>query len=170
MDLALLLVRLIGLGFAAHGAQKLFGWFGGYGLEGTGGFFESLGFKPGKLFAAASGISELAGGLLLALGLLGPIGPMLIVSVMVVAILTVHAPKGFFAQNGGAELPLAYIAIAVAIALVGPGTYSLDAILGIGGIWTAALSWTALGLGVIGGLANIALRRKPAPAQQAAGN
>src|SRR5579872_2967286 len=133
MDLALLLVRLIGLGFAAHGAQKLFGWFGGYGLDGTAGFFESLGFRPGKLFAAASGISEVVGGLLLALGLFGAIGPMLIVSVMLVAVLTVHAPKGFFAQNGGFELPVAYIAIAVAIALVGNGAYSLDALFGIGG-------------------------------------
>src|SRR5665213_371156 len=78
MDIALplLIVRLvIGLGFASHGAQKLFGWFGGYGLAGTGGFFESIGFKPGKLFAGAAGASELIGGLLLALGLGGPIGP-----------------------------------------------------------------------------------------------
>jgi putative oxidoreductase len=170
VDLALLLVRLIGLGFAAHGAQKLFGWFGGYGLAGTGGYFESLGFKPGKLFAAASGISELAGGLLLALGLFGAIGPMLIVSVMLVAILTVHAPKGFFAQNGGYELPVAYIAIAVALALVGPGAYSLDNVLGLAGVWTPALSWAALGLGVVGALGNIALRRKPDVIQQPAGN
>lgn len=170
MDLALLLVRLIGLGFAAHGAQKLFGWFGGYGLAGTGGYFESLGFKPGKLFAAASGTGELAGGLLLALGLFGAIGPLLIVSVMLVAILTVHAPKGFFAQNGGAELPLAYIAIAVAIALVGPGSYSLDSAFGVGSVWTPALAWTALGLGVAGALANVALRRKPGVIEQPAGN
>ena len=170
MDLALLVVRLIGLGFAAHGAQKLFGWFGGYGLAGTGGYFESLGFRPGKLFAAASGISELAGGLLLALGLFGAIGPMLIVSVMLVAILTVHAPKGFFAQNGGAELPLAYIAIAIAIALVGPGTYSMDNALGIGALWTPALAWATLGLGVAGALANVALRRKSNVIEQPAGS
>jgi putative oxidoreductase len=170
VDLALLLVRLIGLGFAAHGAQKLFGWFGGYGLAGTGGFFESLGLRPGKFFAAAAGLSELAGGLLLTLGLFGAIGPMLIVSVMVVAILSVHAPKGFFAQNGGIELPLAYIAIAVAVALVGPGAYSLDAIFGIGSIWTPGLSWAVLGLGVLGALANIALRRKPDIARQPSGN
>ncbi|MGH7660347.1 MAG: DoxX family protein [Vulcanimicrobiaceae bacterium] len=170
MDLALLLVRLIGLGFAAHGAQKLFGWFGGYGLAGTGGYFESIGFKPGRVFAAAAGASEIAGGLLLALGLFAPVASMLIVSVMVVAMLTVHAGKGFFAQNGGAELPVAYIAIAVAIALVGPGSYSLDSLLGIGGIWTPAASWAALGLGVVGGLGNVALRRKDAPAQQPAGS
>jgi putative oxidoreductase len=170
VDLALLLVRLMGLGFAAHGAQKLFGWFGGYGLAGTGSFFESIGFKPGKAFAAAAGAGELIGGLLLALGLFAPIGSMLIVAVMVVAMLTVHAGKGFFAQNGGAELPLAYIAIAIAVALVGPGSYSLDSLFGIGGLWTPALSWAALGLGVIGGLANVALRRRPAAVQQPAGN
>ena len=67
--LPLLIVRLVvGLGFAAHGAQKLFGWFGGYGLAGTGGFFETVGFKPGKLFAGAAGVGEVLGGLLLALG------------------------------------------------------------------------------------------------------
>ena len=161
MDLALLLVRLIGLGFAAHGAQKLFGWFGGYGLAGTAGFFESLGFKPGTLFAATAGVSELVGGLLLALGLFGPVGPMLMVSVMLVAILTVHAPKGFFVTNGGMELNLAYIAIAVAVALVGPGAYSLDALLGIATFWTPAVSWVVLGIGVLGALGNLALRRRP---------
>jgi len=161
VDLALLLVRLIGLGFAAHGAQKLFGWFGGYGLAGTAGFFESLGFKPGTLFAATAGVSELVGGLLLALGLFGPVGPMLMVSVMLVAILTVHAPKGFFVTNGGMELNLAYIAIAVAVALVGPGAYSLDALLGIATFWTPAVSWVVLGIGVLGALGNLALRRRP---------
>jgi len=162
VDLALLLVRLVGLGFAAHGAQKLFGWFGGYGLAGTGGFMESLGFKPGRLFAAAAGLCELTGGILIALGLFGPVGPMFMVSVMVVAILTVHVPKGFFISDGGMELNLAYIAIAIALALVGPGAYSLDAALGIGAIWTPALSWSVLGLGVLGALGNVALRRKPA--------
>jgi len=166
VDIALLLVRLVGLGFAAHGAQKLFGWFGGYGLEGTGGFFESIGFRPGKFFAAAAGLGELIGGLLVAFGFLGPVGPMLIVSTMLVAILTVHAGKGWMAQNNGAELPTLYIAVAVAIALVGPGVYSLDDILGLGALWTPTISWIALGLGVLGALGNLALRRKPAVVQQ----
>src|SRR5579884_3022490 len=109
MDIALLILRLIvGLAFAAHGAQKLFGWFGGYGLAATGGYFDSIGFRPGKLFAGAAGASELAGGLLVALGLGGPIAATLIIATMTVAALGVHVANGFFAQNNGFELPLLY--------------------------------------------------------------
>ena len=170
MDIALplLIVRLVvGLGFAAHGTQKLFGWFGGYGLAGTGGFFESLGFKPGKLFAGAAGVGELLGGLLLALGLGGPIGATLIVSVMVVAILTVHLGHGFFAASSGVEMPLLYLAFGFAFAFVGFGAYSLDAVFGWNAVWTPALNWLFVGLGIVGGLINTAARRKPA-AQPAA--
>jgi len=170
MDIALplLIVRLvIGLGFAAHGAQKLFGWFGGYGLAGTGGFFESAGFKPGKLFAGAAGVVELLGGLLLALGLGGPIGPMLIISVMLVAILAVHLSHGFFASSSGIEMPLLYLALGFTFAFVGFGAYSLDAALGWNTVWTPVLDWAFVGLGVVGGLLNMAARRKPA-AQPAA--
>src|ERR1044072_3276783 len=86
-DLGLLVARVVlGLLMAAHGAQKLFGWFGGYGIAGTGGFMESLGFRPGRFFAAAAGTTEFAGGLLVALGLLGPLGPAMIISTMIVAI------------------------------------------------------------------------------------
>jgi putative oxidoreductase len=166
MDIALLIVRLVGLGFAAHGAQKLFGWYRGYGLAGTGGFFESLGFRPGRLFAAAAGASELAGGLLVALGLLGPIGPMLIVSVMVVAAVAVHAPNGFFAPNGF-ELPAVYAALAVLLAFTGYGAYSLDAALGLSQLSQPGYAAIAIGLGVLGGLGNLAVRRKPAQAPAA---
>src|ERR1700737_978144 len=96
MDIALplLIVRLIGLGFAAHGTQKLFGWFGGYGLAGTGGFFQAArGFRPGHLFALAAGVSEFLAGILIVLGLGGPIGPMLLIAPMVVAIVAVHLPN-----------------------------------------------------------------------------
>ena len=164
MDIALplLIVRLVvGLGFAAHGAQKLFGWFGGYGLAGTGGFFESIGFKPGRLFAGAAGASELLGGLLLALGLGGPIASMLIIAVMLVAMLAVHLPNGFFAPNG-IELALLYTALGFTFAFVGFGAYSLDAALGWTTVWTPALSWLFVGLGIAGGLLNLVARRKPA--------
>ena len=169
MDLALplLLVRLIiGLGFAAHGAQKLFGWFGGYGLAGTGGFLESLGFRPGRLFAAAAGFAEFAGGLLLAAGLFGPIGPALVISAMVVAILTVHLRNGFFATANGVELPLLYLLVAALYAFAGYGVLSLDAAFGIAGVWTPGLVWLFVVLGLGGGAANLVARRK-APAMAA---
>src|SRR5947199_9242474 len=81
---------IIGLLMAAHGTQKLLGWFGGYGLEKTGGFFEQLRFRPGRAFAAAASLSEIASGLLVALGFLGPVGPALMISVMIVAAVSVH--------------------------------------------------------------------------------
>ena len=85
MDTGLLLARLVfGLLMAAHGAQKLLGWFGGYGITGTAGFFEGLGFKPGRLFAVLASSAELASGVLMALGLLGPLGPAAMLAVMVV--------------------------------------------------------------------------------------
>jgi putative oxidoreductase len=168
MDIGLLVARVVfGLVMAAHGSQKLFGWFGGYGLTGTGGFLEQLGFRPGRTFAALAGGTEVLSGLLLALGLLGPIGPAAMVSVMVVATLTVHLPHGLFAQNNGFEVPLLYATAAVALALTGFGAYSLDALLGLDALWTTGVTVVVLALGVAGGFANAALRR-PAPAAAAA--
>ena len=163
MEIAILIVRLIvGLGFFAHGAQKILGLFGGYGLAGTGGYFESIGFRPGKLFAAAAGWSEMVAGLLVALGLFGPVGPALLISVMVVA-LAVHAPNGFFGQNGGFELPLVSSSFALLLAFTGPGPYALDALVPIA--WTPASVWLVVAIGVVGGLANLAVRKKLVPAQ-----
>jgi putative oxidoreductase len=144
----------------AHGSQKLFGWFGGYGLNGTAGYFESLGFHPGRLFAAAAGLAEFGGGLLLALGLLGPLGSALIIAPMVVAAVTVHLQHGLFATTNGVEVPLLYATAAFALALAGPGAYSLDAALGLRAFWTPELTVAVLALGVIGGTVNLALRRK----------
>jgi putative oxidoreductase len=159
----LLILRLvIGLVMAAHGAQKLFGWFGGYGLTGTGGFLEGLGFRPGRLFAALAGLGEFGGGLLVALGFLGPIGPALILSVMIVAAITTHWGKGLFATSGGIEVPLLYGAVSVALALTGPGLYSLDAVIGLTS--TPTLGWIAIGIGILGAIANLAIRRNPAVA------
>ena len=163
MDTGLLIARtVVGLLLAAHGTQKLFGWFGGYGLAGTGAFFEQLGFRPGRFFAAAAGAAEVAAGLLVAFGLLGPLGPALIVSVMLVAMATVHWQHGVFAQNNGIEVPLLYAVAAVALALTGFGAFSLDAMLGL--TWSTEVAWTAIVLGALGGAANLAIRKTDAEA------
>jgi putative oxidoreductase len=160
MAAALLIARIIiGLGLFAHGAQKLFGWFGGYGVKGTGGFMESLGFRPGSMFAAAAGLGEAGGGLLTALGLGGPIGPALIVMVMLVAIFSVHAPKGFWASNGGYEMNAYIIAGALALGFAGPGPFSVDGALGIDGIFADQTRWLALGIAVVLAILNLAVRR-----------
>jgi putative oxidoreductase len=164
MNIAVLVVRVVvGVGFAAHGAQKLFGWFGGYGLAGTGGFFESIGLKPGILSAAAAGLGEFGGGLLVALGLGGPIGPALMIAVMTVASITVHLPNGFFVTKNGFELPMVYASFAVLVAFWGFGPYSLDTVLGTAWLSTERNALVAIvaaiGVGVI-----IALSRRPPPA------
>jgi putative oxidoreductase len=162
LSLGLLVARvIIGFLMAAHGTQKLLGWFGGHGLRGTGQFFEQVGFRPGPAFAAAASISEIASGLLVAFGFLGPIGPALMISVMIVAAVSVHWGQGLFAL----ELPLLYMAAAFAFALTGFGLYSLDNVFGIAGHLPIADTWIALLVGVIGGFANVALRRRPAVAQ-----
>jgi putative oxidoreductase len=148
---------------AAHGAQKLFGWFGGYGLNKTGEFFVHLGFQRGRAFAAAASLTEITSGLLITLGFLGPIGPALVVSVMLVAVFTVHWKNGLFAGDNGIEVPLLYATGAIALALIGYGRYSVDALLGIQSLWTPALTVLALGAGALGGMANLAIRRRPSP-------
>jgi putative oxidoreductase len=162
LSLGLLLVRLvIGLIMAAHGASKLLGWFGGYGLRGTGEFFVQLGFQPGPAFAAAASLSEIIGGLLVALGFLGPIGPALMVSVMIVATVTVHLGQGLFAPKG-IEVPLLYGIAALGLALTGFGQYSLDNWLGIAGRLPMVDTWIVLAAAVVGAFANLALRKRPA--------
>jgi putative oxidoreductase len=161
-NLGLFVVRVgFGLIFAAHGAQKLFGWFGGYGIAGTGGWLEGVGFRPGRMFATALALSEFTGGLLLALGFLGPVGPALIVAVMTVAIVTVHMRNGFFVGKNGIEHPLMFFVAAIAIALIGPGRYSLDYQLGWQRWETPGITWIVLAIGVIVGLVNLAVRRPP---------
>ena len=162
----LLVARLVfGLLIAAHGAQKLFGWFGGYGLNATGEFFVQLGFPPGRLFATEAALGECGGGLLVALGFLGPVGPALMISVMIVAMISVHWANGLFVTSNGIELPLLYATGAFGIALAGPGPYSLDALLGITSVWTPPVTWGVLAVGGGGGIANLMIRRRTAPAQ-----
>ena len=160
MDEGLLILRMVaGPVMAAHGAQKLFGWFGGYGLAGTGGFFEMLGFRPGRVFAAAASTAEILGGLLIAAGLLGPIGPALVFATMIVAAVSVHWHNGLFAATNGIEVPLLFAAISATLAFTGPGTYSLDAATGLAALWTHEVAWGALAVGAIGGVANLVARR-----------
>jgi putative oxidoreductase len=165
MDAGLAIARIVLGGLmAGHGAQKLFGWFGGYGLDAVSGMFDTLGFRPGRVFALAASGSELVSGLLIAAGLLGPIGPALMLSVMIVAAVSVHWHNGVFATTNGIEVPLLYATGAVALALTGFGAYSLDSALGLGSWWTPAVTALALVLGVVGALGNLAIRRAPAAA------
>ena len=155
----LLVLRLVlGLYMAAHGAQKLFGWFGGYGLDATGEFMAQLGYRPGRAFAALAAMTEVLSGLLVASGFLGPIGPALMISVMIVAVGTVHWKSGLFAANNGIEVPLLYATGAAALALTGPGVYSLDALLGLQSLVSPLYAWTALSVGVVGGIMNLVIR------------
>jgi putative oxidoreductase len=128
MDLGRTTLRLtIGSLFVGHGTQKLFGWFGGHGLEGTAGFFENaLNLKPGKRHAAAAGASETIGGVLLALGALTPVAAGLITGTMITAIRKVHAPKGPWVTEGGYEYNAVLIAAMLALTEAGPGRPSVD--------------------------------------------
>jgi len=163
-DLAVLLERTTAGGLmAGHGAQKLFGMFGGYGPEGTGGWLESMGFAPGKQWAMLAGGSELSSGLMTALGFMHPLGPLTMLAPMAIATARAHADKPIWATEGGAELPLMYMTTALSVALAGPGRYSLDRMLGIRLPWW----FTALAaLGTAGGVL-FALNQRPQASEQA---
>ena len=131
MNTGLLVLRLVvGLILAGHGAQKLFGVFGGYGLAGTGGWLESIGFRPGHAMAVLVGVAEFAGGLGLALGLLTPLSSAVVLGTMAVAVWT-HSANGLWSTGGGYELPLTNAVVAAALAFTGAGSYSLDHALGL---------------------------------------
>jgi putative oxidoreductase len=128
----LLVLRLVvGLTIAAHGAQKLFGWWGGPGMQNWTAGMVRMRIRPAAPWAWMSALAELLGGLGLAAGLLVPLPNLAILGAMLVAIALVHWPKGFFNTKGGFEFNLAIIAAIAAIALAGPGAYSLDAVFGI---------------------------------------
>jgi putative oxidoreductase len=129
--LGLLVIRLIvGLTVAGHGAQKLFGWFGGPRISGFAGMLQRLGVRPSAPFAVLAGTAELLGGLGLALGLLTPLAGLAIVASMLVAIVLVHLGKGFWNQDGGYEFPLSILAAALGISLAGPGPLAIDRLIG----------------------------------------
>lgn len=170
-DVGLLLLRL-GTGgvLAAHGTQKLFGWFGGGGIEGTGQFMESVGYSPGKASALASGLTETGGGVLLALGLATPAAGAAAAGGMAGAA-AVHVPNGFFAQGGGYEYAATLGLTAAGLAIAGPGRLSVDALFGqaVNREWMvpAAFAVTAAATALVIGARNKRLRRKPEGQQEA---
>jgi putative oxidoreductase len=161
-DLGLLLLRL-GTGgvLAAHGTQKLFGWFGGYGPEGTGQYMESVGYVPGRQCAMAAGLAEAGGGTLLALGLATPAAGAAVAGAMTGAA-AVDVPNGFFAQAGGYEYAATLGLVATGLAVAGPGRLSLDHALGhvFDRCWMvpAALGVTAAAAALVVGARNRRVR------------
>jgi putative oxidoreductase len=159
MNIALLVLRIVVGGLlAGHGLQKLLGWFGGNGPRGTAAFFEAVGLRPALPLVVVAGSAELVGGLLLGFGLFVPVAALLIVAVMTTAIAAVHWRNGRWASNGGFEYLLVVVAVVFAVASLGPGSLSLDNLVGID--WSG-LEWAvgAVVLGAIGGLASYALAR-----------
>jgi putative oxidoreductase len=171
MASGLLLLRLaVGGIMAAHGAQKLFGWWEGPGLRGTIGMCENLAYRWPLLMGVSLAFTELGGGLLLAAGLLTPLGALGVTIVMINAVYLVHWPKGFFVGNGGYEFNLLIAASVVALAAIGPGRFSLDHAIG----WDDNISGVWWGVGV-GGLAIVVAflsltvgRRRPTAAEMPA--
>src|SRR6202521_4997328 len=156
-----ILCLAVGLTLAAHGAQKLFGWFGGAGLAKSGQGLEQLGFVPGRRNALMAGLTESAGGLLLALGLATPIAAAVVFAVMLVAGVSAHYKQGFFLQNHGYEYTLVLGLDGLSIAFTGAGPLSLDALLGVqlaGARW----GFSALAVGLLGGALQLDGRHLPA--------
>lgn len=165
--LSLLVLRVVlGLIVAAHGSQKLLGWFGGSGLAKTSGFLASLGFRPAWFWALVGALGEFAGGLLLALGLLSPLGGAAIFAAMLMAVLKFHWSKGFWGTKGGYEYPLVLGLLSAVLALVGPGTYALDTLFGFA--LSAPLTWLLLALAALVVIVGIVTSRQPATKEAAA--
>ncbi|MGZ4317964.1 MAG: DoxX family protein [Gaiellaceae bacterium] len=153
MGLFRLLARTtIGLLFVGHGTQKLFGWFGGGGLDETGGFFEQLGLRPGRRYAQAAGAAEAGGGLLFALGAATPLGAAAVSGAMITAIKTVHLEKGIWVSAGGYEYNLVLLAAVFGLTENGPGRWSVDGALGRSR-WGTRWALAALAAGAAGSAA-----------------
>lgn len=159
-DIALLSARLVlGGTIAAHGAQKRFGAFGGPGPEKAAQMMHSLGLRPGERHATMASAAEITSGALISLGLGGPIGPAILTSIMLVAIETVHRPKGYWAANGGYELNAMYLAIALLLANQGYGALSVDEAIGVSAKTRPLFAWLAIG-GAVGAAAGILAQRQ----------
>jgi putative oxidoreductase len=166
MRLSRLTLRvLVGALFIGHGTQKLFGWFGGHGVEGTGGFFDSLGLKPGRVNAIAAGSAEAGGGAMLAAGLATPVAGAAITATMTTAIRHVHASKGPWVTNGGWEYNAVVIAATLAVVEAGPGPLSLDHVLGTERSGTGVML-AAAAAGVAGSFAVSELAKRRARVEQ----
>jgi putative oxidoreductase len=166
MNVGLFALRVVvGALFIGHGTQKLFGWFGGHGIEGTGGFMEQLGYRPGKSFAVLGGVAEAGGGALFVLGFLTPFAALAVIAMMINAVFAVHIDNGLWIQDNGYEYPLVVAVAAAALALAGGGSLSVDHILGLnlGGF----IGFLAILLGVIAGGISAGIRQ-PEPAEPAA--
>ena len=164
MRIARLLLRVtVGALFVGHGTQKLFGWFGGYGLDATAKGFDAMGMRPGRHHALAAGVAEAAGGAALAAGAATPLSSAVLTATMLTAISRVHLKNGPWAANGGYEYNLVLIAIVLLLAEEGPGPLSVDAALGRephGPRW----GLLALGAGIVGALgAHLYAEAQPAP-------
>ncbi len=159
-DAALLVARgVVGASIAAHGAQKLFGWFGGPGIEGASQMFAGLGFEPPGTMARVASISEIASGVLIATGTGGPLGPMMLTGVMAVAAGSVHLKNGYFAGNKGFELNAMYGVAALLLAVEDHGRFSVDEALGMRKNVNPALGWLAVAAGAASAVAILARRR-----------
>jgi putative oxidoreductase len=167
MNAGLLILRLVvGVALAAHGSQKLFGWWGGPGVRGLHAHLTTMRFRPAPLWVAGAIGTEIGGGLLLALGFLSPLGSVGAGAAMIMAIVAFHWGKGFFGQRGGLEMPLLYLVAASVLGITGPGSWSLDSLFGIAlpepatGLVAAALAVAGVAVALAG--------RRPAAEQPAA--
>lgn len=167
VDAGLLLLRVVvGVGVSLHGFQKLFGWFSGGGLDATARWFASLGFGRGRVAALMAGSAEVSGGLGLALGLLTPLAALAMIGTMTTAAL-VNGDRGFWSANKGWELNLYLIAVGAALAVTGPGRYSLDALIGLDWLSGPVIGGSVTVLGVALGALRWETRSRAQPDESA---